>query len=623
MTRKTDESQPGVERPVRRAAGRERILRGIPVAPGIVLGSIHVYDGGGLSIPEDPIEPGAVAAEVARLDRALADTRQELTELRAKIKAQAGRDFAEFVDVLLALLDEADIVEGSRELIRQRRFNAAFAYAETTRRLAAPLVKSHAAFVREKTADIADVASRVIHHLLGRPFPSLYDAPTGSVVVARDLPPSEATLLNPAKVAALAVEVGGKTSHTALMTKAKEIPLLAGVENLLQKVVPGERVILDGYRGILILAPTQKRLDFYKQEQARLERRRTMLFKQTEAEPVTLDGKHLDLMANAEFVAECDTARRNGARGIGLFRSEYQIIARRRPPTEDEQHEVFAALARKMKPYPVIIRTFDLGGDKVLAGYSEANPFLGWRAIRFCIDNKDFFKAQLRAILRASTSGNVKIMFPMIATLEELLRAKLILNEAKAELRQKGIPFDEQVPLGIMVEIPSAALLASRLAQECSFFSIGSNDLTQYTLAVDRGNERVARLYDHFHPAVLQLIKRTVDAAHESEISVGLCGEFASDPLGIIILVGMGIDELSMVPGMIPQAISVVRALDRGKAREIAEKVVTLTTPLEVTKFLRREIDRKLPELASLLFRNGKADNAGLLYETEHGPSAT
>jgi phosphotransferase system enzyme I (PtsI) len=603
-----------------RHPGRERILRGIPVAPGIVLGSVYVYDSDQLDVPENPIAPEAVDQEIARLDRAVRDTRQELTELRAKIKAQAGNDFAEFIEVLLALLDEPEVLDAAQEMIRQRNVNAAFAYAETTRRVTAPLVKSHVAFVREKTADIADVANRVLHHLLGRPVPSLYDAPTGAVIVAHDLPPSEATLLNPEKVAALAVEVGGQTSHTALMTKAKDIPLLAGVENLLQKVVPGERVILDGYRGILILAPTQKRLDFYKQEQVRLERRRTLLFKQTEAEPVTLDGKHLDLMANAEFAAECDNARRNGAHGIGLFRSEYQIIARRRPPTEDEQYEVFAELARKMKPYPVVIRTFDLGGDKVLAGYSEPNPFLGWRAIRFCLDNKGFFKTQLRAILRASASGNVKVMFPMIATLEELLRAKLILDETKAELKRERVPFDDQLPVGIMVEIPSAALLAGRLAQECNFFSIGSNDLTQYTLAVDRGNEKVARLYNHFHPAVLRLMKLTVDAAHQNEISVALCGEFASDPLGILILVGLGVDELSMVPGMIPQAISVIRALDRGKARQLTEQVLTLATPLEVTRLMQREIDKKFPELAALLFQNGRSEKESLLYETERRP---
>ena len=585
-----------------------------------MLGSVHVYDSDHLDVPDNPIAPEAVDQEIARLDRAIRDTRQELTELQAKIKAQAGKDFAEFIEVLLALLDEPEVLDAAREMIRQRNVNAAFAYAETTRRLAAPLVKSRVAFVREKTADIADVANRVLHHLLGRPVPSLYDAPTGAVIVARDLPPSEATLLNPEKVAALAVEVGGQTSHTALMTKAKDIPLLAGVENLLQKVVPGEQVILDGYRGILILAPTQKRLDFYKQEQARLERRRSMLFKQTEAEAVTLDGKHLDLMANAEFATECDNARRNGAHGIGLFRSEYQIIARRRPPTEDEQYEVFAELARKMKPYAVIIRTFDLGGDKVLAGYSEPNPFLGWRAIRFCLDNKDFFKTQLRAILRASASGNVKVMFPMISTLEELLRARLILDETKTELKREKIPFDDQLPMGIMVEIPSAALLAGRLAQECSFFSIGSNDLTQYTLAVDRGNEKVARLYNHFHPAVLRLMKLTVDAARENEISVALCGEFASDPLGIVILVGLGIDELSMIPGMIPQAISIVRALDREKARQLTEQVLTLATPLEVTRLMQREIDKKFPELAALLFQSDRSEKESLMYETEHSP---
>lgn len=603
-------------------AKKERILRGIPVAPGIVLGSVYVYGDGALEAPERDLAPAAIEAEVARFEQAIQAAKAKLTELQEKIRRQAGKDFAEFIDVLLLLLTEPDTIKGTIELIRQRRKNAEFAYAEVVRRQGAPLAQSKATFVKEKLADLADVSNRVLHQLLGRPVPSLLDAPPGSVIVARNLPPSEATLLDPKKVGAVAVEVGGKTSHTAIMTKAKGIPLVAGIENLLRKIDPGERVILDGYRGILVLAPTQKRLEFYKQEQARLEKRRISLSRQHEAEPTTLDGRHLDVMANIEFTAECDNARRNGARGIGLFRSEYLIIARRRPPTEEEQYAVFAELAQKMKPYPVTIRTFDVGGDKVFPGARpEANPSLGWRAIRFCIDNKEFFATQLRAILRASASGNVRIMFPMVATLEELRRVKLIVSETKDGLRAKHVPFDEQVPLGIMVEIPSAALLASSLARECNFFSIGSNDLTQYTLAVDRGNERVAKLYDHFHPAVLRLVKQTIDAAHQNEIAVGLCGEFASDPLGIVILIGLGIDELSMIPGMVPQAILVIRACDRGAAREIVEPAIQLNTSLEVTRHLRRGVDEKLPALARLLFQNSRHAREVMIRETDPNPT--
>jgi phosphoenolpyruvate-protein phosphotransferase (PTS system enzyme I) len=600
-------------------SARERILRGLPVSPGIVLGSVFVYGDGDVEVPERDIRPDKVDAEVERFLQAVKETRDELTALAGKILAQAGKDFAEFVDVLLLLLDERDAIDGTTELIRTRCKNAEFAYAEVTRRLTAPLIASHVAFVQEKLADTQDVRNRVLRHLLSLSVPSLLDAPKGAVIVARDLPPSEATLLDRTKIAGVAAEIGGKTSHTALMTKAKEIPMVAGIEHLLAKVVSGESVILDGYRGILVLAPTQKRLSFYKQEQARLATRQTRLFRQSEQEPVTTDGRHLDILANVEFVADCEYARRNGARGIGLFRSEYLIIARRRLPTEDEQYEVYAELARRMNPYPVVIRTFDMGGDKVLPGYSEANPFLGWRAIRFCIDNRDFFKTHLRAILRASARGNVRIMLPMIATVEELRRSRLILNEAKAELRARGQAFDEQVPLGIMVEIPSAAIMAPSLARSCDFFSIGSNDLTQYTLAVDRGNERVAKLYDHFHPSVLRLMKMTVDSAHESEIEVGLCGEFASDPLGIVLLVGLGVDQLSMVPGLVPQAIGVVRACDRAIARELTEQALKYDTSLEVTRFLHRAIDQRLPALSELIYQTGNHESRAPNGEKESG----
>ena len=585
---------------------RERILRGIPVSPGIVLGGIYLYTSALPDIPEYDVPLEQVEQEVRRWEAAVTETRDELARLRTRYGRT--KDITDIISVLLLLLEEADIRQQTIEFIRQRRRNAEFAYSQVTRRIAAPLAGSQVAFVREKIADINDITQRVLRHLLHLPVPSLYDAPPGAIIIAQDLLPSETTTLDSGRVGAVALEAGGKTTHAALMLKAKEIPLLVGIERLVdrvQRLAPADAVprpaLLDAYRGLIIISPSPRRLEYYKQEQQRLERRRSLLFKQLDQEPVTSDGRHIDIMANAELPADCDTARRYHARGIGLFRSEYLILAKRRIPDEQEQYELFAQAARTLKPYPVVIRTFDLGGDKVLPGYTETNPFLGWRAIRYCLDNQDFFKTQLRAILRASALGNVRLMFPMIATLEELRRAKLILNQTRDELRKAGVQFDEQLPIGCMVEIPSAALLASTLARETDFLSIGSNDLTQYTLAVDRGNQKVARLYDPLHPAVLRLIKLTIDAAHDSEITAALCGELASDPFGLIALIGLGIDELSMVPAMIPQAIAVIRALDRNIAREIAQKLIQFDTPLEVHRHLHREIHRRLPDLANLL----------------------
>jgi phosphoenolpyruvate-protein phosphotransferase (PTS system enzyme I) len=362
-------------------------------------------------------------------------------------------------------------------------------------------------------------------------------------------------------------------------------------------------VFVDGYRGLVIASPSANRLRTYENDVKRRREHRKSLSVMVEQDAVTADGKLIDLSANIEFLAEARQARENGARGVGLFRTEYMFLARRRAPTEEEQFQIYSEVARVFKPYPVIIRTFDLGGDKVVAGYHESNPFLGFRAIRLGFEYPDLFKDQIRAVLRATAFGNVKVMFPMVATLDELRRAKLIVERAKKELRREGVEFDDQFEVGVMVEIPSAAIMADRLARECSFLSIGSNDLTQYTLAVGRGNERVAKLYDPFHPAVLQLFKRTIDAAHQEGIWVGLCGEFASDPLGIFVLLGMGIDEMSVTAGSVPEAKSIIRAVNAGQSAAIVDEVLKQGTALEVQRLLRREIDRKFPQLAESVFQ--------------------
>lgn len=576
---------------------KEKILRGIPVSSGYIIGRTFIYENFFAKLSAHPIKEQEISQEITRFEAAIDETEQELKELYEQVKREMGRDLAEFISVQISLLKDQDTLQKTKDFIKENKLNAEFAYSEVQKRLAAPVAASSVAFFRERIADILDVANRVLRNLLHDELPPIHEIEKGSIIIAHNLLPSEAALLNPNQVLGVITETGGKTAHTAIIIKAKEIPAVMGVENIIKQIENEKSVILDGFRGIVILDPTDKRLEFYKQEIEKFDRRKKHFFQLKEVDPITKDGKYIDLSANIEFIAESYTAQQYGARGIGLFRTEYLYLAKHRAPTEEEQYQVFAEVAAKMKPYPVIIRTFDLGGDKVIPGYIESNPFLGWRAIRFCFDDIELFKNQLRAILRASAVGNVKVMFPMVSTIEEVKRARLLLNEAQKELKAKKIPFDDEMEVGIMIEIPSAALKADALAKECNFFSIGSNDLTQYTLAVDRTNERVSRLYDHLHPAVLRLIKDTIEAAHRHNIWVGLCGEFAADPLGIIILVGLGIDELSMTPVNIPLAKQIIRSLDTTKAAAIAEHILKYNTPLEVTRYIQKNVDIQIKQL--------------------------
>jgi len=584
----------------------EKSCRGIPVSPGFALGAAHVYRQYVPVTEERVLEPGQVAEELKRFRQALHAAERELHTLHTQVKRDLGPDFADFIHVQLTLIRDEEVIKNTEAFIREAYRNAEFAYAQTVKLMSEPVAKSADPLFKERMLDIFDVSNRVMRHLLGDDSRSLLEVEPGTVIFAHDLPPSEAALLDPRKVVGLVLEAGGKTSHTAIMAKAKEIAAVAGTGPLCDKVTEDQKVFVDGYRGLAILNPSANRLRAYDHEIERRRVYRESLSVLTTRESVTADGRTIDLSANIEFIAEARAGKRYGARGVGLFRTEYMYLAKRRPPTEEEQFLVYAEVARLFKPYPVIIRTFDLGGDKVLAGYSEANPFLGLRAIRLMIGKPDLFGDQLRAILRASAFGNVKVMFPMVSTIEELRRAKLEVERAKGVLKARGVEFDPDFEVGVMVETPSAAIMADRLARECRFLSIGSNDLTQYTLAVDRGNEHVAKLFDHLHPAVLFLIKKTIDAAHQQGIWVGMCGEFASDLLGMLVLLGMGIDEMSVSPAMIPEAKGIIRSIDAGAAAEVVSQALKLSSALEVKHLLRREMHRKFPQLAEFQFEEKK-----------------
>ena len=579
---------------------KERILKGIAVSKGISQGTVFVYETKDIKVVQTPVPAIYLKGEIERFLDALDKTKEELTNIKQRINEEIGADFAQFLDAQILMLRDREIIAAVKNRIKSEGMNAEYIYHRVLDEYAKKLGASKDQYLRERVADIWDVGTRVLRNLLGMTHASVIDVPKGSVLVAHDISPSVAALINPENVLGIAIEVGGRTSHTAITARALEIPAVVGVEGLLARLENGEKVILDGNRGILIKSPTPGRIQFYKGEMRKEVESQKMLSPFCELPAKTRDGRQLDISANIEFFVEYTHAKRYGAMGIGLFRTEFLYLTRRGNPSEEEQFRVYNELAKKMKPDPVIIRTYDLGGDKIFSDYHEANPFLGWRAMRVSLDDLDFFKIQLRAILRASVNRNIRIMYPMISTFEEIKKAKVVFNEVKKELKKEKVDFDDHIQVGIMVETPSAAIMSSHLAAHVDFFSIGSNDLTQYVLAVDRGNERVSHLFDHFHPAVLRLIKQVIDAGHKAHIWVGLCGELAADPLAIPLLIGFGIDELSMSPVAVPKAKMVLRALSVQECEEIAMKTLKFRGAVEVKKFLRRTIRKKFPGIEGI-----------------------
>ena len=562
------------------------MFRGIAVSAGICRGKLLVLHRARHVINKRELSDKDVATEVSRFEKSLVQTRQQISEVQRKVVENMGTKEGDIFEAHLLMLEDRMLVDEVIRSIREQKINAEHAFHTVSERYAAALAAVDDDYLRERADDMRDLTARVLDNLLDvRDAFDLRHIKEPCILVSRELSPSTTAQLDKKLVLGFATDIGGKTSHTAIMARSLGIPAVVGLKTASEELNTGDYALLDGYNGTIIVNPTDQTLFEYGQLsriKASLEEKLHEIQKQP---AVTLDGKFIHLSANIEDQNDIEAVIQHGAEGVGLFRTEFLFINRNSAPGEEDQYKVYRQVAAALKPNPVIIRTLDLGGDKFASHLQlaqEMNPFLGWRAIRFCLAQPEMFCMQLRAILRASAEGNVKMMYPMISGLDELTQANALVEKCKAELRAKKIPFDEKMDIGAMIEIPSAALIADTLAKQVSFFSIGSNDLIQYTLAADRTNEKVSHLYEPTHPAILRLIKMTVDSAHKHGIWAGVCGEIAGDPSLTALLIGLGVDELSAAPSIVPQVKYIVRRLKLSEAQALAEFALQCESPSEI-----------------------------------------
>ncbi len=581
-------------------ADREVCLEGISASPGIVIGPCFVYLAPSWE-PEPTIIPRSkVPTQLKRFRRAVERVRKDLEKTYQHTQEQYGKHLGSILEIQIAILQDTIFLKEVEDEIEKHRYDAAYATFVVFHRKKKHFLEMTSDYFRDRALDIHHLKELIIKAISGKHQALVLKKP--AIVVADTLNPTDVVQLHRQQVLGVATNKGGRNSHMAIVARSLGIPAVVGLKNITKMAAADMPVIVDGFHGRVVLNPSEETVAAYEQKRQMFISLEEKLRQETEQEARTADGKRIYLHANIEFEEELPGVLQVGADGIGLFRTEGIFINRSQLPSEEEQTALYSRVAEKMHPRKVIIRTLDIGGDKIFPGLissPEENPFLGWRAIRFWLDHKTGFLAQLKAILRANLRGNVQILLPMVSGLGEVLEVKELLEEAKRQLGKEGKPFGESIEVGIMVEIPSAVVLADVLAREVDFFSIGTNDLVQYTLAVDRGNERVADLYSHFHPAVLRMIQMTIDAGREANIPVGMCGEMAGDPLAIPLLLAMGFEELSANHVVIPEIKKVIRELSLSECRSLYEEVRKKRTTSEVAQVVREFFRSRFPELSS------------------------
>ncbi len=576
-----------------------RQMRGIAASPGIAIGRAFIYNKEVPPIGNRRIAPHLVEAEVERFLNSLNQAGEEIRRTQRLVELEQGADIAQIFQAQLAMLEDPQIKEQTLTRIREKNYPAERAFSVTLEQMKKIFESIENEYLRARLSDVMDIENQVLIRLAGGEVQALQALRANTIVVVHELLPSEIALLERRQIKGIVSDVGGATSHTSIIARSMRLPTVVGTETGSKAIRSGDQIIIDGNQGVVHVRPDAEVIRLYSNQLRRQVRRERSLSERRDLPAVTTDGQEIELLANIDVPLEVQAAVENGARGVGMYRTEFLYLGYRLP-TEEEQLASYRQLVEAMAPYPVVLRTLDLGGDKLsnlFDAITEANPFLGWRGIRICLDTPEMFKTQLRALLRAGHGGEVQILFPMISNLDELRRARALLEESKDELRAAGQAFAQDCKVGIMVEVPSVAILAEQFAAEVDFFSLGTNDLTQYTLAVDRGTTKVADLYDPFHPAVLQLVKTVADTGKRHHVPVSICGEMAGVPLATALLVGLGLNILSLSPGSIPEVKEIIRSISLVEAQRLAECCLAAQTGREVRTLLEDTMGDRLTEL--------------------------
>ena len=565
----------------------------MPASPGIVIGTVHLLLWEVPDVPSRIVSDDAIPSEIARLHDAVAKAKQRLEQVKKRAEKHAGREEAAIFEVQITILSDTELM-GSVEALIHQNIGAEKAFDLVLIEWRQNFARHSQPMIRERVGDLTDVHIRVLSILLGLPDHDPVDLPKGSnaILVTHDLTPSLTVQLDRDVISAIATDAGTRTSHVAILARSLGLPAVVGLRDATLKLTGGEEIILDGTSGVLIANPTPVQVAAYSERATRELADTAELQVLSIAEPITLDGVRITLRANVDLPEEAEHAAHSGAEGVGLMRTEFLVVGRATMPDEEEQYKAYKRVVEAFDDHPIVIRTFDVGGDKLPVGgiATEPNPFLGWRAIRMCLDEPELFKTQLRALLRAAMHGDVRIMFPLVVSVDEVIQAKRLLAEAAAELDARGVEYRHDLPLGVMVETPAAAVAADTLVDEVSFFSIGTNDLVQYTLAVDRGNANLASRFTPLHPAVLRLIARTVEVGHAHGLDVSVCGEMASQPIMAFALIGLGVRQLSVAGRSVPIVKRIVRGVSAKIAREAAEAALSSKTARESERELRTRL---------------------------------